>query len=316
MIWVAIVFFVVALIARTVAFLGRDDDDIRVGGKAISVIAGGLFFGIGIVSLFERVEFGTVKVGTLFGAVKDTTLNEGINFPVNPFMDWSVYNVQLTTNDYVGNNAFECLSRDDKEFWMEASVSWRLIDKNVFWTKQNIKNLDSLITAAIRTGPRKASAEYDLMDTNDNLPILEERALFYANQAVLINVRNTYFTPDTPDADVTIPFVITKVDFRKPQLPDEIQQAITEKFAKQQEAEAMNFVLDKERKEAQRKEIEAQGIADFQRIVTEGINENLLYWRYIEVMRELASSNNTTFIFAPDGRENPFMMPLPLPTDK
>jgi regulator of protease activity HflC (stomatin/prohibitin superfamily) len=128
----------------------------------------------------------------------------------------------------------------------------------------------------------------------------------------MLNVRNTYFTPDTPLADIVIPFLVTKVDFRKPELPKSIQQAITEKFAKQQESEAMAFVIAKERQEAERKSIEAQGIADFQRIVTEGINENLLYWRYIEVMRELAGSNNTTYIFAPDGRENPFMTTLPL----
>ena len=199
---------------------------------------------------------------------------------------------------------------------MEASISYMLLSQNVYWTKQNIKDLQSLITTAMRTGPRKASAEYNLMETNENLTKMEERALFYANQALLINVRNTYFTAETPDSEVILPFMITKVDFRKPELPKSIQLAITEKFAKQQEAEAMEFVLDKERKEATRKGIEAEGIATFQKTVSAGIDANLLYWRYIEVMRELAGSDNTTFIFAPDGRDNPFMMPLPLATDK
>lgn len=315
MIWFALVLGVVGVIALIVRSIA-DEEDIRIGATVVGTIGLVCLFLFGTISLFEKVEFGTVKVGTLFGAVKETTLEEGINFPVNPFMDWSVYNVQLSTVEYTGDNSLECLSQDDKEYWMEASISYMLLSQNVYWTKQNIKDLQSLITTAMRTGPRKASAEYNLMETNENLTKMEERALYYANQALLINVRNTYFTPETPDSEVILPFMITKVDFRKPELPKSIQLAITEKFAKQQEAEAMEFVLDKERKEATRKGIEAEGIATFQKTVSAGIDANLLYWRYIEVMRELAGSDNTTFIFAPDGRDNPFMMPLPLATDK
>uniref|UniRef100_A0A7S4I7M2 Prohibitin n=2 Tax=Odontella aurita TaxID=265563 RepID=A0A7S4I7M2_9STRA len=59
-------------------------------------------------------------------------------------------------------------------------------------------------------------------------------------------------------------------------LPDQLSKAIEDKMQAEQEAARMEFVLKKERQEAERKAIEAQGIADFQRIVSEGISEELL----------------------------------------
>ena len=58
----------------------------------------------------------------------------------------------------------------------------------------------------------------------------------------------------------------------------------------------MTFVLTKERQEADRKRIEAQGIADFQKIVTEGISDKLLQWKGIEATQDLAKSTNAKVV--------------------
>jgi len=58
----------------------------------------------------------------------------------------------------------------------------------------------------------------------------------------------------------------------------------------------MNFVLQKERQEAERKRIEAQGISDFQRIVTQGISQQLLDWKGIEATMEIAKSPNSKVV--------------------
>jgi len=63
-----------------------------------------------------------------------------------------------------------------------------------------------------------------------------------------------------------------------------------------QEAEKMKFVLEKESLEAERKRVEAKGIADFQRIVSEGINNNLLRWKGIEATANLAESDNAKIV--------------------
>ncbi|MGB5107491.1 MAG: prohibitin family protein, partial [Candidatus Zixiibacteriota bacterium] len=72
--------------------------------------------------------------------------------------------------------------------------------------------------------------------------------------------------------------------------------AINEKLASQQEAQRMEFILQKEQQEAERKRIEAQGIADFQKIVSAGINDKLLEWKGIETTEKLAQSPNAKIV--------------------
>jgi regulator of protease activity HflC (stomatin/prohibitin superfamily) len=65
----------------------------------------------------------------------------------------------------------------------------------------------------------------------------------------------------------------------------------------------MEFILAKERQEADRKRIEAQGISDFQRIVAKGISEQLLRWKGIEATETLANSPNTKVIIVGAGKD-------------
>ena len=81
-------------------------------------------------------------------------------------------------------------------------------------------------------------------------------------------------------------------------LPDQVAKAVEAKLAADQQAQQMEFVLKKESREAERKRIEAQGIADFQRIVTAGITPGLLEWKGIEATKALAESPNAKIIIA------------------
>ena len=65
----------------------------------------------------------------------------------------------------------------------------------------------------------------------------------------------------------------------------------------------MQFVLTREKQEADRRRIEAQGIADFQRIVSQGINEQLLKWKGIEATQKLAESQNTKVVIVGSGKD-------------
>jgi regulator of protease activity HflC (stomatin/prohibitin superfamily) len=86
-------------------------------------------------------------------------------------------------------------------------------------------------------------------------------------------------------------------------LPPRLQAAIQEKLSAEQEASRMQFVLLKEKQEAERKKIEAEGISSFQKIVTDGINDNLLKWKGIEATKELALSNNAKVVIIGAGKE-------------
>jgi regulator of protease activity HflC (stomatin/prohibitin superfamily) len=79
-------------------------------------------------------------------------------------------------------------------------------------------------------------------------------------------------------------------------LPEQVSRAVETKLAADQQAQQMEFVLRKESKEAERKRIEAQGIADFQRIVTAGITPGLLTWKGIEATEKIASSQNSKIV--------------------
>mmetsp|Transcript_17890 Transcript_17890/g.21433 ORF Transcript_17890/g.21433 Transcript_17890/m.21433 type:complete len:275 (-) Transcript_17890:166-990(-) len=86
-------------------------------------------------------------------------------------------------------------------------------------------------------------------------------------------------------------------------LPSQLRASIELKAKAEQEAEQMEFKLEKERQEAERKAIEAQGIADFQRIVSEGINGNLLKWKGIEATERLADSDNAKLVIMGNGED-------------
>ena len=65
----------------------------------------------------------------------------------------------------------------------------------------------------------------------------------------------------------------------------------------------MSFVLQKEKQEAERKRIEASGVADFQRIVSQGISEQLLKWKGIEATVEVAKSPNAKVVIVGAGKD-------------
>jgi len=89
---------------------------------------------------------------------------------------------------------------------------------------------------------------------------------------------------------------IEAVLLRNVQMPRQVSEAVETKLAADQKAQQMEFVLRKETSEAQRKRIEAQGIADFQKIVTAGITPGLLTWKGIEATEKLAESPNSKFV--------------------
>ena len=96
--------------------------------------------------------------------------------------------------------------------------------------------------------------------------------------------------------------LIQEVFLRKIELPPNLKQAIEAKMQADQEAQRMQFVLDREKREAERKRIEAQGIRDFQATVSEGIGDKLLQWKGIEATEKLAQSANAKVVVVGSGR--------------
>lgn len=96
-------------------------------------------------------------------------------------------------------------------------------------------------------------------------------------------------------------FLIEAVLLKNIQLPAGLARAVEEKLEAEQDAQRMEFLLDREKREAQRKLIEAQGIRDAQKIISEGLSRNIIDWQSIEALRELAKSNNSKIVIT-DGK--------------
>lgn len=106
--------------------------------------------------------------------------------------------------------------------------------------------------------------------------------------------------------------VVQNVLIRDVQIPAKITEAINFKLAADQEAQKMKFIIEKERLEADRKRIEAKGIADFQEIVAAGITPSYLKWKGIEATVRLASSPNSKIIVVGNSSQS---MPIILSAD-
>ena len=86
-------------------------------------------------------------------------------------------------------------------------------------------------------------------------------------------------------------------------LPAGLSRSIEEKLQAEQESQRMSFILQKETQEAESKRIEAKGIKDFQTIVSEGINDQLLRWKGIEATEKLANSPNSKVVVIGSGKD-------------
>ncbi|MFY7787872.1 MAG: prohibitin family protein [Thermoflexibacteraceae bacterium] len=96
-------------------------------------------------------------------------------------------------------------------------------------------------------------------------------------------------------------FVIENVLLKSIRLPEKLSRAIEEKLKAEQEAQRMEFVLNQERKEAERKRIEAEGVRDAQKIIGEGLTPLLIQFKSLETFQKLSNSNNTKVIIT-DGK--------------
>lgn len=104
-------------------------------------------------------------------------------------------------------------------------------------------------------------------------------------------------SPTTAHLEPVTQITVEDTPLKRITLPESLSRAIQSKLEMEQQSQRMAFVLQRERQEAERKEIEARGIATFQEIVTQGITEGVLKWKAIEATEKLADSPNSKLVF-------------------
>lgn len=246
------------------------------------IVLGVILFII-LFSSITSVRTGHVAVLTRFGRVTGTVLGEGIHFknPLDSANEMLVRTQELKETASVPSNEGLIMTLD-------ASLIFRLKAESapeVFRTLgQNY--VETIVEPNLRSAIRSATAAHTA------------NALYTgAREEVAKQIRSEMVAQMA-----TRGVEIENVLLRDIQLPATLKASIEAKQRSEQEALQMSFVLQKEKQEAERKRIEAQGIADYQRIVAQGLSPQILAWKGIEATEKLASSPNSKIVMI--GRSN------------
>jgi prohibitin 1 len=223
------------------------------------------------------VPAGHVGVKDLFGSVSPDVLQPGVSLVV-PFT--RVHRMSIQTQEV--KETAEVPSKEGLTMELEGSLLYRLDPTKAAEVYKTVGTNypEILVYPQVRSAIREITASY------------EAKALYSAAREQISRETFELFKKMTMGKGVIAEAVL----LRKIGLPPLVAQAIQEKLKREQEAEQMKFVLQKEQQEAERKRIEAKGIADFQQIVAQGISAQLLEWKGIEATEKLASSPNTKIV--------------------
>jgi prohibitin 1 len=285
--------FIIVTIAAvvTLTIWGISAKSARAGNSSARMASGvslflTILFGAGaVLQCFTQIPAGHVGVVDFFGIVSPQTLPSGIRL-VNPFARV----VKFSTQTKEHKETMQVLSREGLTIGLEISALYRLNPDSAARVYQTVvggdyegivlipqfRSISRSVTASFN-----ASALYSTERERLGVAIQEELAKAIARRGVIVE--------STP--------------LRNVGLPSQLTEAIEQKQRADQESQRMEFVLNKERQEADRKRIEAKGIADFQKIVAAGISEQLLRWKGIEATEKLSNSSNTKVVIIGSGKD-------------
>ncbi len=269
---------------------------IWLSGLALALIGAG-------TSMVKIIEPGQVGVKTLFGKVDEMPIYSGLNI-INPLVEVTEYNVK--TRNYTmsaigdegakqGDDAIRVLTSDGLEVTIDLTVLYSVIPSKTPYLREKVGDDQVIENTIVRAFTRTR---------------IRDNAVYYEAVALYSTKRNEFqdrivkvLTKDFRDRGLQLEQVLV----RNIVLPAPVKASIESKITAEQDAQKMQFVLQKERQEADRKRVEAQGIADYQKILSSGLNDRLLQYESIKVQRELVTSPNSKIIIMGNGR-NPMIL--------
>ena len=250
------------------------------GGGLLRLIGIGIAAFLLVILFFSsitRVGTGHVGVLTLFGKVTGETLGEGIHV-INPLKTNNEMSIQTQTIKESANVP----SSEGLMMSLDTSLIYHLNPDRAADVFQHIgadyENV--VVEPTLRSAIREATASHTA------------NALYTGEREMVAKQITDQITTELNKRGISVENVL----LRDIQLPATLKASIESKQQAEQEALAMNFRLQKETQEAQRKRIEAAGVRDFQQIVAQGITPSLLEWKGIEATENLAKSPNSKVV--------------------
>src|SRR5271154_3417820 len=259
---------------------GRVIDGGGHGGGLLRLIGLGIAAFLLVILIFSsvtRVGTGHVGVLTLFGRVSGETLGEGIHL-INPLKTNNELSIQTQTI----KESASVPSSEGLMMSLDTSLIYHLNPDRAAEVFQHIgadyENV--VVEPTLRSAIREATASHTA------------NALYTGEREMVAKQITDQITTELNKRGISVENVL----LRDIQLPATLKAAIEAKQQAEQESLAMNFRLQKETQEAQRKRIEAAGVRDFQQIVAQGITPSLLEWKGIEATENLAKSANSKVV--------------------
>ena len=287
-----VLFIIIGVILLIFSFTLKNNQSQLSHFSNIFKILGVLAVLLGVsTSMFKQIDAGKVGVQSLYGSVAPDVLESGLHV-INPLLDVTDFDIQ--TQNYTmsaihgegaqaGDDAIRVLSNDGLEVVIDLTVLYRITpgDAPKIFKQIGVNYTDKIVRPVTRTRIR-------------------DNAVYYDAVALYSTKRNEFQQRifKTIEADFKLRgLVLEQLLIRNINLPTSVKASIESKINAEQDAQKMTFVLQKEKQEAERKRVEAQGIADYQHIISMGLTDKQLQYESIKAQKELAASPNTKIIF-------------------
>ncbi len=257
-----------------------------------------LFIGLVIVGLLgfalsrntTVVPAGHVGVIDTFGQVSDRILQPGIHLR-NPFS--KIVHLSVQTQEF--KETTQTPSKEGLMMDVDVSILYRLNPEQAKAIYQTVGTnyIEVVVLPQFRSLIRNTTAQFNAQEIYTSgrqavaQKIRQDLAQVVSSRGVIVE--------DTPLRNVT--------------LPQNLSATIESKLQADQDSQRMQFVLSKEKQEADRKRIAAQGEAEAQQILATGLSDQVLRLRQIEAMQKLADSKNTKVIVMSDGDKTMLIQP-------
>jgi len=261
-----------------------------VRGLAIILMLAGV-----LTKCIVQIGAGQVGVKSLFGKVQNDVLSSGLHF-INPFVE--VSRLDIKTQNYTmsgvhdegaqsGDDAIRVLTSDGLEVTIDLTVLYKLLPSEAprLLRETGDDYTDKIVRPVTRTKIRDNSVYYEAIALYST-----KRDEF--QQRIFTSIENDFKKRG---------LVLEQLLVRNITLPQSVKATIEQKINAEQDAQKMQFVLLKEKQEAERKRVEAQGIADYQRIINIGLTDQQLQYEQIKAYLELAKSANSKVIIMGKG---------------
>jgi regulator of protease activity HflC (stomatin/prohibitin superfamily) len=248
-----------------------------------------------LVKCIVQVDAGQIGVKSLFGKVQNDVLQSGLHF-INPFVE--VRMLDIKTQNYTmsgihdegnqtGDDAIRVLTSDGLEVTIDLTVLYKLLPSEAprLVRETGVDYTDKIVRPLTRTKIRDNSVYYEAVSLYSN-----KRDEF--QQRIFKSIDEDFKKRG---------LVLEQLLVRNITLPASVRATIEQKINAEQDAQKMQFVLLKEKQEAERKRVEAQGIADYQRIINIGLTDQQLQYEQIKAYLELAKSPNSKVVIMGKG---------------